>query len=171
MFKIINSYLFPNLLTEAANPQTLAQDYRSIGYRECLHELVGYLTHGEGLGPASPLHTRIIGHLHQQLAHTERKPVLQPPHFPSAYPTQVLSRLGVPQSLDCGPYDQAIQCKPEPASSPSYQDYGYQFASPDYGLTNGELHHQQQWPQTSPPVPIISENSGQYSFAPHSPWV
>lgn len=114
------------------------------------------------------------------MSHSERKPLVQPPQFPAVYPPHVLSRLGMPQTgqFEFGPYDQSVQCKSEPASSPAYHDAGhipdcgYQLSLPDYSLTNSEPHYHQQWPQTTVNPPVTgSENNGQYVFTPQTPWV
>ncbi|XP_067937668.1 hairy/enhancer-of-split related with YRPW motif protein-like [Watersipora subatra] len=100
---------------ECANPQNLAMDYRSIGYRECIGDTISYLVHGEGRGPTDQLHTRLISHLNQQLSANNQSfpatrycnppneiPQLQPPVPPVNY----LETMAV--------------CKPEPPISPSY---------------------------------------------------
>lgn len=170
MTKIIITYV-SLLLIESANPQTLAQDYRSIGYRECLHELMGYLTHGEGVGPAAPIHGRIVSHLQQQLAHSEQKSFLQPAQCPP-HPGHVINRLHVPNgnTFDSGFYEPAVQCKSEPGSSPpciesnQLQNCNFQYPT-DYSLSNSD-HFQWQGSPSGPP-----QSTGQYMFGPQASWI
>lgn len=45
------------------DPATLAMDYRSVGFRECMTEVSRYLLTSEGLDIQDPLRLRMIGHL------------------------------------------------------------------------------------------------------------
>ncbi|KAF6020517.1 hypothetical protein EB796_021174 [Bugula neritina] len=104
---------------ESTSPQSLAIDYRSIGYRECMHEMANFLIHSEGVGPAHPMHARLLSHLHQQLSGYDQvlhSAPQQPqcPRLPSAAPLQAYSSQAISS------YETVTICKPEPSLSPSY---------------------------------------------------
>ncbi|KAH3897076.1 hairy/enhancer-of-split related with YRPW motif protein 1-like isoform X2 [Dreissena polymorpha] len=54
--KGVNGYNFPD-------PHSLALDYRSIGFRECLAEVARYLMTVEGMDLQDPLRLRLLSHL------------------------------------------------------------------------------------------------------------
>ncbi|KFQ71957.1 Hairy/enhancer-of-split related with YRPW motif-like, partial [Phaethon lepturus] len=54
---------------------TLAVDYRSIGFRECLTEVVRYLGILEGQNAADPIRLRLLSHLNNYVAEMEPSPV------------------------------------------------------------------------------------------------
>lgn len=153
-------------------------DYRSIGYRECVGEVVNYLLHGEGLGPANQLHMRIASHLHHQLSvYDQRGP--SPARYcgpPSTDPAYLYA--------DTSPivnYSGPVQvCKPEPTMSPSY--CGSLPNAPveynNYQQYNADCVHNTGSPTTDTPnawqtTPSSCQNDSSaqtFPFAPHSPW-
>ena len=56
LFSGMNGYNFPD-------PHSLALDYRSIGFRECLAEVARYLMTVEGMDLQDPLRLRLLSHL------------------------------------------------------------------------------------------------------------
>ncbi|KFV04336.1 Hairy/enhancer-of-split related with YRPW motif-like, partial [Pterocles gutturalis] len=57
------------------NARALAVDYRSIGFRECLTEVVRYLGILEGQNAADPIRLRLLSHLNNYVAEMEPSPV------------------------------------------------------------------------------------------------
>ncbi|KFV73847.1 Hairy/enhancer-of-split related with YRPW motif-like [Struthio camelus australis] len=55
--------------------RALAVDYRSIGFRECLTEVVRYLGILEGQNTADPIRLRLLSHLNNYVAEMEPSPV------------------------------------------------------------------------------------------------
>ncbi|NWX41166.1 HEYL protein, partial [Steatornis caripensis] len=55
--------------------RALAVDYRSIGFRECLTEVVRYLGILEGQNAADPIRLRLLSHLNNYVAEMEPSPV------------------------------------------------------------------------------------------------
>ncbi|KFW72845.1 Hairy/enhancer-of-split related with YRPW motif-like, partial [Pygoscelis adeliae] len=55
--------------------RALAVDYRSIGFRECLTEVVRYLGVLEGQNAADPIRLRLLSHLNNYVAEMEPSPV------------------------------------------------------------------------------------------------
>ncbi|NXC50613.1 HEYL protein, partial [Penelope pileata] len=55
--------------------RALAVDYRSIGFRECLTEVVRYLGVLEGQNTADPIRLRLLSHLNNYVAEMEPSPV------------------------------------------------------------------------------------------------
>ena len=56
LFPGINGYNFPD-------PHTVALDYRSVGFRECVAEVARYLMSVEGMDLQDPLRLRLLSHL------------------------------------------------------------------------------------------------------------
>ena len=56
LFSGINGYNFPD-------PHSVALDYRSIGFRECVAEVARYLMSVEGMDLQDPLRLRLLSHL------------------------------------------------------------------------------------------------------------
>lgn len=54
--------------------RALAVDYRSIGFRECLTEVVRYLGVLEGQSTADPIRLRLLSHLNNYVAEMEPSP-------------------------------------------------------------------------------------------------
>ena len=152
------------MLAENSTPQTVAMDYRTIGYRECINEMVAYMVNVEGLGPAEPLHSRLISHLHHHLATMEQTHAYyynaqqaQQPFYCSTSPTRY------PQV--------APTCKPEPPS-PTYQPEAadYCFRRNDAvqsGISYGCFNEQ----NSAEPVARPSTAQLQCYFTPQSSWV
>ncbi|XP_043915848.1 hairy/enhancer-of-split related with YRPW motif-like protein isoform X1 [Protopterus annectens] len=69
---------------------TLAVDYRTIGFRECLAEVARFLSSLEGLDQADPLRVRLVSHLSHYASEMEPSPtnasILQLPSWPWSYP-------------------------------------------------------------------------------------
>ncbi|XP_009988024.1 PREDICTED: LOW QUALITY PROTEIN: hairy/enhancer-of-split related with YRPW motif-like protein, partial [Tauraco erythrolophus] len=58
--------------------RALAVDYRSIGFRECLTEVVRYLGILEGQNATDPIRLRLLSHLNNYVAEMEPSPVATP---------------------------------------------------------------------------------------------
>ncbi|KAM8796105.1 hairy/enhancer-of-split related with YRPW motif-like protein [Eudromia elegans] len=89
--------------------RALAVDYRSIGFRECLTEVVRYLGILEGQNAADPIRLRLLSHLNNYVAEMEPSPVaaalLPVPAWPwsflpgAAGPVHVARREAAPAPL------------------------------------------------------------------------
>ncbi|NXD31112.1 HEYL protein, partial [Spelaeornis formosus] len=86
--------------------RALAVDYRSIGFRECLTEVVRYLGILEGQNAADPIRLRLLSHLNNYVAEMEPSPVaasLLPIHaWPWSFlhgPVQIPRREAAPAPL------------------------------------------------------------------------
>lgn len=62
-------------LTGFLDARALAVDYRSIGFRECLTEVVRYLGILEGQNATDPIRLRLLSHLNNYVAEMEPSPV------------------------------------------------------------------------------------------------
>lgn len=157
-------------------------DYRSIGYRECIHEMISYLAHGEGLGPANPLHTRLVSHLYQQVSSLDQSPQT-PPHNYCSVPAVDRSLPVYSNSPNTCYPEHITVCKPEPPVSPSYCSAGAGGPASDYDTYaryNADCSFSSipntvntQWsPSMSANTPINCQNPPtQYPFATQSSWV
>lgn len=64
-----------SLPTGFLDARALAVDYRSIGFRECLTEVVRYLGILEGQNATDPIRLRLLSHLNNYVAEMEPSPV------------------------------------------------------------------------------------------------
>uniref|UniRef100_A0A3B1J881 Hes-related family bHLH transcription factor with YRPW motif 2 n=1 Tax=Astyanax mexicanus TaxID=7994 RepID=A0A3B1J881_ASTMX len=83
--------------------QSLAMDFISIGFRECLTEVARYLSSVEGLDSADPLRVRLVSHLSSCASHRESLALSQHQHHPQALPPHpwtwsFLQHSGLPSS-------------------------------------------------------------------------
>ncbi|XP_062385684.1 hairy/enhancer-of-split related with YRPW motif-like protein [Sardina pilchardus] len=86
----------------------LAVDYRTLGFRECVGEVVRYLSSLEGSESADPIGARLVSHLSH--CASELDPLLQSPALPfPPWPWGSFPALSTP---------------PSPASSPSFSTAG-----------------------------------------------
>ncbi|KAI4893883.1 hypothetical protein NFI96_024330 [Prochilodus magdalenae] len=82
---------------------SLAMDFISIGFRECLTEVARYLSSVEGLDSADPLRVRLVSHLSSCASHRESIALSQHQHPPQALPPHpwawsFLQHSGLPSS-------------------------------------------------------------------------
>ncbi|NXM91205.1 HEYL protein, partial [Oenanthe oenanthe] len=96
--------------------RALAVDYRSIGFRECLTEVVRYLGALEGQSAADPIRLRLLSHLNNYVAEMEPSPVatslLPLQSWPWSFPVQIPRRDPVVLTASSLPY-------PSPAVRPA----------------------------------------------------
>ncbi|KAL2079909.1 hypothetical protein ACEWY4_023702 [Coilia grayii] len=84
----------------------LAVDYRTLGFRECVGEVVRYLSSLEGADSADPIGARLVSHLSH--CASELDPLLQSPALPfPPWPWGSFAPL-------------SVSAPPSPASSPSF---------------------------------------------------
>lgn len=86
------------------DPHLLAMDYRTMGFRECLAEVVRYLGSFEkfqGRESADPLQDRLVSHLNNYISEIEPSPTSWV-HRACAWPHYHLTAL-LPQSADAAP--------------------------------------------------------------------
>lgn len=92
---------------------SLAMDFMSIGFRECLTEVARYLSSVEGLDSSDPLRVRLVSHLSSCASQREaaaittsmahHQPALHPHHWAAALhpiPAAFLHQSGLPPSSD-----------------------------------------------------------------------
>uniref|UniRef100_A0A8B9SP91 Hes related family bHLH transcription factor with YRPW motif like n=1 Tax=Anas platyrhynchos TaxID=8839 RepID=A0A8B9SP91_ANAPL len=136
--------------------RALAVDYRSIGFRECLTEVVRYLGILEGQNTADPIRLRLLSHLNNYVAEMEPSPVatslLPIQTWPwsflhgAAGPVQVPAPGGRPRSARC---DCVLPGLPEPrcqAGSPSPRPRRHAAVPPEPpGRQDGLFQPQGPW--------------------------
>ncbi|XP_076123156.1 hairy/enhancer-of-split related with YRPW motif protein 1-like [Alosa pseudoharengus] len=117
--------------------QSVAMDYRNLGFRECLAEAARYLSMAEGLDASDPLQVRLMSHLssyasqrevHSGLGHTAWGPGFrtplpahhphQPLHFPPKQTQQSVSPAGLRSNSS------------SPSSSPAHLSLSSRLTSP-----------------------------------------
>ncbi|MBN3326478.1 HEY2 protein, partial [Atractosteus spatula] len=94
---------------------SLAMDFMSIGFRECLTEVARYLSSVEGLDTADPLRVRLVSHLSTCASQREAAAMtssmahhhhpLHPHHWTAAFhhlPAALLQQNGLPSSESAG---------------------------------------------------------------------
>lgn len=140
-----------------------------------MHEMANFLIHSEGVGPAHPMHARLLSHLHQQLSGYDQvlhSAPQQPqcPRLPSAAPLQAYSSQAISS------YETVTICKPEPSLSPSYcssnttHQYRYTRCENGYNRPAELAPSNYHWPANSLPMGNCQTPLSQCEFSSQSSW-